>query len=83
MTVKKCPNLKRNVEECPCEHSDCPRRGFCCDCLRYHHASGEPTACEKKAGLVAPAPAPAPESAVTAAGEAKALRLMDYASCAG
>ena len=83
MIPKKCPNLERNREDCPCEHTDCPRRGFCCECIRYHHAMGEPTACEKKAGLGPPAsPGPPVEEQAPEEPE-EGFRLIHYADCAG
>ncbi len=79
MTAKRCHHLKRNLEDCPCEHDDCPRRGYCCECIRWHHGQGDPTACEKKAGLSMPKA----DKKKQAAGDGKTMRLMDFASCAG
>ncbi len=25
-----------NLENCNCSYEPCSRKGFCCDCLRYH-----------------------------------------------
>ncbi len=30
---------------CPCTWPDCPRKGICCDCLKYHWQRGELPAC--------------------------------------
>jgi hypothetical protein len=80
MIPKKCPNYERNLEECPCEYDDCPRKGFCCECIRYHHAAGEPTACESKTGVtVSATPLDSPESGL----EDEPFRLINYADCAG
>ncbi|MCX5680510.1 MAG: DUF6485 family protein [Candidatus Omnitrophica bacterium] len=40
-----CKNLKKNMEDCNCTYPGCPRHGICCECLRYHRASGELPAC--------------------------------------
>jgi hypothetical protein len=81
MIPKKCPNYEQNKAECPCEFTDCPRLGFCCECLRYHRAQGETTACEREMGLRLPeaTPAPAAEEGL----EAEPFRLINYADCAG
>lgn len=43
--MKQCPNLEENKKNCPCTYEPCPRKGWCCECLRYHLASGELPAC--------------------------------------
>jgi len=87
MIPKKCPNLERNREECPCEYDDCPRKGFCCECIRYHHAMGELTACEKKNLTCVEPVAPAGDEArpvdEARPEEAPPFRLTNYAACAG
>lgn len=45
MAKAKCPNLQKNLDDCPCTSEDCPRRGTCCDCLRAHLASKSLPAC--------------------------------------
>jgi hypothetical protein len=82
MIPKKCPNLERNRADCPCEYVDCPRLGFCCECLRYHHAQGEPTACEKETGIKLPPAVPGPSVAEEET-EPRPFRLIHYADCAG
>jgi len=41
MECKKEENLK----DCPCTYPDCPRKGICCECLKYHLKRGEVPAC--------------------------------------
>ncbi len=36
--------------ECACTYPGCPRHGNCEACRAYHHAHGEPTACERTSG---------------------------------
>lgn len=36
---------KENLKDCPCTYSDCPRKGFCCECLKYHRENNEVPAC--------------------------------------
>ena len=81
MIPKKCPNIERNLETCPCTCTDCPRRGFCCECIRYHRAQGELTACQEKAGLRLPETVPVESDAEP--GQAEPFRLLNFAECAG
>lgn len=41
MECKKEENLKK----CPCTYPGCPRKGICCECIRYHKEIGELPAC--------------------------------------
>lgn len=41
MECKKDTNLKN----CPCTYVGCPRKGICCECIRYHWANNELPAC--------------------------------------
>ena len=41
MNCKKEENLKH----CNCTYVGCPRKGVCCDCLRYHLSNDELPAC--------------------------------------
>jgi hypothetical protein len=34
-----------NLTFCPCSWPDCPRKGICCECLRYHLEKNELPAC--------------------------------------
>lgn len=34
-----------NLPQCPCTYPGCPRKGICCDCLRYHLDKRELPAC--------------------------------------
>ena len=36
---------KENLENCPCTYPGCPRKGKCCDCIKYHKERGELPAC--------------------------------------
>jgi hypothetical protein len=43
--MKECPNQSANLAQCNCTYEPCERKGICCECLRYHRASGELPAC--------------------------------------
>ncbi len=34
-----------NSERCNCTYPGCPRKGMCCECLRYHLSRRELPAC--------------------------------------
>lgn len=34
-----------NLKTCPCTYPGCPRKGFCCECIRHHREAGELPAC--------------------------------------
>jgi hypothetical protein len=36
---------KRNLAECNCTYEPCPRKGTCCECVRFHHEMRELPAC--------------------------------------
>ena len=38
-------NKEENLKSCTCTYSGCPRKGVCCDCLRYNLNSNELPAC--------------------------------------
>ncbi|MCX6843967.1 MAG: DUF6485 family protein [candidate division WOR-3 bacterium] len=38
-------NLKANKQSCPCTYEPCSRKGKCCECISFHHASDELPAC--------------------------------------
>ncbi len=40
----ECHQL-RNKNACNCTYEPCPRKGTCCDCLRYHLQAQELPAC--------------------------------------
>ncbi len=42
--VMEC-NIKLNLKNCACTYDPCPRKGRCCDCLRYHLNMNELPAC--------------------------------------
>lgn len=41
----QCNNKDRNVSFCTCSYPGCPRKGICCDCLRYHLSNDEVPGC--------------------------------------
>ena len=36
---------EKNKVNCNCTYSGCPRKGICCECLRYHLAMNQLPAC--------------------------------------
>jgi hypothetical protein len=40
-----CPNTQVNMKDCPCTYPSCPRKGMCCECIRYHLKHKELPAC--------------------------------------
>jgi len=36
---------EENSKDCPCTYAGCPRKGMCCECLKYHLANKELPAC--------------------------------------
>jgi hypothetical protein len=38
-------NIDKNTSNCNCTYEPCPRKGICCDCLRYHQKMDEIPAC--------------------------------------
>jgi hypothetical protein len=42
--MREC-NLNVNKVGCNCTYEPCPRKGICCDCLKYHRDYGEMPAC--------------------------------------
>lgn len=43
--MAKCPNTQANQSHCNCTYDPCPRKGNCCECLRYHLSAQELPAC--------------------------------------
>lgn len=41
MECKKSTNLN----DCPCSYPSCPRKGVCCECIKYHRDMNELPAC--------------------------------------
>ena len=39
-----CSNQTDNSKQCACTY-DCPRRGKCCECVKYHRTKGQLPAC--------------------------------------
>jgi len=40
-----CPNYEANLSRCNCTYEPCDRKGFCCECIKYHLSLGELPAC--------------------------------------
>lgn len=36
---------EKNLMNCPCTYPDCPRKGICCECIKYHLIRKELPAC--------------------------------------
>ena len=36
---------ENNLKTCPCTYPDCPRKGICCECIRYHLKNNELPGC--------------------------------------
>jgi hypothetical protein len=34
-----------NLKNCPCTYPSCPRKGFCCQCIKHHRKRRELPAC--------------------------------------
>jgi len=40
-----CANKDDNQAKCPCTYPGCPKKGMCCECLRFHLSNNEVPAC--------------------------------------
>ncbi|MBD3259513.1 hypothetical protein GF371_02670 [Candidatus Woesearchaeota archaeon] len=40
----ECKQAK-NKKDCGCTYPGCPRKGKCCECIRYHREMGELPGC--------------------------------------
>ena len=38
-------NIDANLKGCNCTYEPCPRKGKCCECVRYHRRMQELPAC--------------------------------------
>ena len=38
-------NKEENSKNCICTWEDCPRKGLCCQCIKYHWSRNELPAC--------------------------------------
>ncbi|MEF8833199.1 MAG: DUF6485 family protein [Candidatus Thermoplasmatota archaeon] len=38
-------NEERNLDRCNCSYPGCPRKGMCCDCIKYHLDKNQLPAC--------------------------------------
>ncbi len=36
---------EKNLKNCPCTYLNCPRKGMCCECIKYHRLNKELPAC--------------------------------------
>jgi len=45
MSTEKCKNYEENLKDCPCTYEPCPRKGICCECIKYHWDRGELPGC--------------------------------------
>ncbi len=36
---------EKNLLKCNCSYPGCPRKGMCCECIKYHRSRGELPAC--------------------------------------
>ena len=43
--MSKCENFEANMDYCNCTYDPCPRKGKCCECIKYHKNMGELPAC--------------------------------------
>ncbi|HMA59597.1 MAG TPA: DUF6485 family protein [Halanaerobiales bacterium] len=43
--MANCQNHQANMDYCNCTYEPCPRKGKCCECIRYHKKMGELPAC--------------------------------------
>jgi len=43
--MSKCDQQEKNMQQCNCTYSGCPRHGLCCQCLHYHRRMGQLPAC--------------------------------------
>ncbi len=38
-------NKKKNIKNCTCTYPTCPRKGICCECIKYHRERDEIPGC--------------------------------------
>jgi len=43
--MTECAKRSANAEACACTYPGCPRKGTCCECLKYHLARRELPGC--------------------------------------
>lgn len=36
---------ERNLEKCSCTYPECPRKGICCECVKYHRQKNQIPGC--------------------------------------
>ena len=42
--MREC-GIQKNKAACTCTYEPCSRKGICCECIRFHKASGELPGC--------------------------------------
>ena len=42
--MKEC-KVNDNKAQCNCTYEPCPRKGICCECIKYHRDADELPAC--------------------------------------
>ncbi|MBL7156340.1 MAG: hypothetical protein ISS87_01955 [Candidatus Pacebacteria bacterium] len=43
--MKICSNQEENKKNCNCTYDPCPRKGMCCECIKYHLSRNELPGC--------------------------------------
>ncbi|MCD6117494.1 hypothetical protein J7K93_10800 [bacterium] len=43
--MAECKNYTENMASCNCTYEPCSRKGYCCECIRYHRSRDELPAC--------------------------------------
>ncbi len=38
-------NVEANLSHCNCTYEPCPRKGYCCECIRHHLEARQLPAC--------------------------------------
>jgi hypothetical protein len=36
---------ENNLKDCNCTYPGCPKKGMCCECIKYHREKGQLPAC--------------------------------------
>ncbi|MBD3363410.1 cytosolic protein [Candidatus Dojkabacteria bacterium] len=45
MKNQRICNQKENMKGCTCTYPNCPRKGICCECIRYHRKMNQVPGC--------------------------------------
>jgi len=43
--AEECKHYDENIARCNCTYEPCERKGYCCECIKYHMRMGEAPAC--------------------------------------